>query len=303
MPGGEVGGEEQAAQRAGADQGPARKGPAAALPHRHESQERQGQGQPPEARSHRPDIGQPHHPRPGGEKQVGEQERREGEAVRTALMMGDDGIHGGPRRHRRGLDGVRQAPHGVTASARCPPIAPEEPATDSAFRIATLYLLRRSIPAGGPLPMPSLFGPIQLGAVAAPNRALMAPLTRGRATREHVPTELMRTYYAQRAGAGLILTEATGISRAGTGLALRAGHLERRAGRGLEAGHRGGARSRRSDLLPAVAYGPARPSRFSRRRRSRSRPRRPRRRTRRTPTTAASPMPRRGRFGSTKLPA
>ena len=65
--------------------------------------------------------------------------------------------------------------------------------------------------------MPSLFDPIKLGAIAAPNRILMAPLTRGRATRDHVPTELMRTYYSQRAGAGLILTEATGISRQGLG--------------------------------------------------------------------------------------
>jgi N-ethylmaleimide reductase len=65
--------------------------------------------------------------------------------------------------------------------------------------------------------MPSLFDPIKLGAVIAPNRVLMAPLTRGRATRDHVPTELMRDYYAQRAGAGLILTEATGISRQGLG--------------------------------------------------------------------------------------
>jgi N-ethylmaleimide reductase len=65
--------------------------------------------------------------------------------------------------------------------------------------------------------MPSLFDPIKLGAVACPNRILMAPLTRGRATREHVPTPLMRTYYAQRASAGLILTEATGISRQGLG--------------------------------------------------------------------------------------
>ncbi|MBV9884373.1 MAG: alkene reductase [Sphingomonadaceae bacterium] len=65
--------------------------------------------------------------------------------------------------------------------------------------------------------MPSLFDPIKLGAVAAPNRILMAPLTRGRATRDHVPTELMRTYYAQRAAAGLIITEATGISRQGLG--------------------------------------------------------------------------------------
>jgi len=65
--------------------------------------------------------------------------------------------------------------------------------------------------------MPSLFDPIKLGAVDAPNRVLMAPLTRGRATREHVPTALMKTYYSQRAGAGLILTEATGISRQGLG--------------------------------------------------------------------------------------
>jgi N-ethylmaleimide reductase len=65
--------------------------------------------------------------------------------------------------------------------------------------------------------MPSLFDPIKLGAVTAPNRVLMAPLTRGRATRAHVPTELMIEYYRQRAGAGLILTEATGISRQGLG--------------------------------------------------------------------------------------
>ena len=65
--------------------------------------------------------------------------------------------------------------------------------------------------------MPSLFDPIQLGSIAAPNRILMAPLTRGRATREHVPTALMAEYYAQRASAGLIITEATGISQEGLG--------------------------------------------------------------------------------------
>jgi len=65
--------------------------------------------------------------------------------------------------------------------------------------------------------MPSLFDPIKLGAIDAPNRVLMAPLTRGRATRDHVPTRIMRTYYAQRASAGLILSEATGISRQGLG--------------------------------------------------------------------------------------
>ena len=65
--------------------------------------------------------------------------------------------------------------------------------------------------------MPSLFDPIQLGAIHASNRILMAPLTRGRATKDAVPTELMVHYYTQRASAGLILTEATGISREGLG--------------------------------------------------------------------------------------
>jgi 2,4-dienoyl-CoA reductase-like NADH-dependent reductase (Old Yellow Enzyme family) len=65
--------------------------------------------------------------------------------------------------------------------------------------------------------MPSLFDPITIGALTCPNRIFMAPLTRGRATREHVPTELMKTYYTQRAGAGLIISEATGMSRQGLG--------------------------------------------------------------------------------------
>ncbi len=65
--------------------------------------------------------------------------------------------------------------------------------------------------------MPSLFDPIQFGAIHAPNRILMAPLTRARATRDHVPTPIMAEYYAQRASAGLIISEATGISREGLG--------------------------------------------------------------------------------------
>ena len=65
--------------------------------------------------------------------------------------------------------------------------------------------------------MPSLFDPIRLGALELPNRILMAPLTRARGTREHVPTPIMAEYYAQRADAGLIITEATGISQEGLG--------------------------------------------------------------------------------------
>ena len=65
--------------------------------------------------------------------------------------------------------------------------------------------------------MPTLFEPISLGAIAAPNRMLMAPLTRSRSTVDHVPTGLMVEYYRQRAGAGLIITEGTGTSHEGLG--------------------------------------------------------------------------------------
>ena len=65
--------------------------------------------------------------------------------------------------------------------------------------------------------MPSLSDPIRIGAIDAKNRVFMAPLTRGRATAQHVPTPIMVEYYRQRAGAGLILTEATGISQEGLG--------------------------------------------------------------------------------------
>ena len=65
--------------------------------------------------------------------------------------------------------------------------------------------------------MPGLFDPITLGAIEAPNRIFMAPLTRARSTADHVPTPVMVDYYRQRASAGLIISEATGISRQGLG--------------------------------------------------------------------------------------
>lgn len=55
----------------------------------------------------------------------------------------------------------------------------------------------------------NLFTPLTLGALTLPNRILMAPLTRCRAEGDHVPTPLMAEYYSQRAGAGLIIAEAT----------------------------------------------------------------------------------------------
>ncbi|MDP2225978.1 MAG: N-ethylmaleimide reductase [Moraxellaceae bacterium] len=63
-----------------------------------------------------------------------------------------------------------------------------------------------------------LFTPVTLGAVTLPSRVVMAPLTRMRATAPgDVPNELMQTYYTQRAGAGLIISEATQISPQGKG--------------------------------------------------------------------------------------
>lgn len=65
--------------------------------------------------------------------------------------------------------------------------------------------------------MSNLFDPLSFGAIALPNRIIMAPLTRARSNREAVPNSLMAEYYAQRATAGLLITEATGISREGLG--------------------------------------------------------------------------------------
>ena len=65
--------------------------------------------------------------------------------------------------------------------------------------------------------MTSLFNPLQFGEMGAANRVVMAPLTRDRAGPGQVPTPLMATYYAQRASAGLIVTEGTQISAEGQG--------------------------------------------------------------------------------------
>ncbi len=62
-----------------------------------------------------------------------------------------------------------------------------------------------------------LFNPLKAGAFNLPNRILMAPLTRGRADVDGVPTRLMADYYVQRAAAGLIIAEATAVSKRGYG--------------------------------------------------------------------------------------
>ena len=57
----------------------------------------------------------------------------------------------------------------------------------------------------------------QMGPLKLSNRVIMAPMTRSRAGENNVPTELNATYYKQRAGAGLIITEATQVSPQGVG--------------------------------------------------------------------------------------
>lgn len=64
---------------------------------------------------------------------------------------------------------------------------------------------------------PDLFTPIDIGPLALPNRIAMAPLTRSRAAEGNVPTALNALYYAQRASAGLIISEATQVAPEGQG--------------------------------------------------------------------------------------
>jgi N-ethylmaleimide reductase len=63
----------------------------------------------------------------------------------------------------------------------------------------------------------SLFSPAELGAYRLRNRAVMAPMTRNRAGHDGVPTPMTAEYYAQRAEAGLIVTESTQVSPQGRG--------------------------------------------------------------------------------------
>jgi 2,4-dienoyl-CoA reductase-like NADH-dependent reductase (Old Yellow Enzyme family) len=67
--------------------------------------------------------------------------------------------------------------------------------------------------------MPTLFDPIQIGGLSLKNRILMAPLTRSRSGIERTPGPLVAQYYAQRASAGLIISEATSVTPLGVGYA------------------------------------------------------------------------------------
>lgn len=63
----------------------------------------------------------------------------------------------------------------------------------------------------------NLYSPLRLGSLELPHRIVMAPLTRMRSASGGVPTALSAEYYAQRASAALIITEATGVSVQGMG--------------------------------------------------------------------------------------
>ena len=65
--------------------------------------------------------------------------------------------------------------------------------------------------------MSILFEPLTVGALHLPNRIVMAPLTRCRAGEARFPNAMMAEYYAQRAEAGLIISEATSITAMGVG--------------------------------------------------------------------------------------
>lgn len=69
----------------------------------------------------------------------------------------------------------------------------------------------------------TLFDPITIGAIPLRNRVVMAPLTRNRALENDAPMDIHVEYYRQRAGAGLIITEASQISPEGKGYAWTPG--------------------------------------------------------------------------------
>src|SRR5271155_1992948 len=76
----------------------------------------------------------------------------------------------------------------------------------------------RAHTTSGPSPgTEDLFSPYQLGDLDLNNRMVLSPMTRSRALEGNVPNPIAATYYAQRASAGLLVTEATQVSPQGIG--------------------------------------------------------------------------------------
>src|SRR6202162_5365201 len=101
-----------------------------------------------------------------------------------------------------------------------------------------------------------LLEPHRLGDLLLPNRVVMAPLTRGRANNPgHVPNELMRQYYEQRATAGLIISEGIWVSEDGQGWLGAPGIYNREQGGRLESNNRCRSCEGWPHLCPALAPG------------------------------------------------
>ena len=81
--------------------------------------------------------------------------------------------------------------------------------------------------------MPGLFDPLAMGELTLPNRILMAPLTRCRASAGRVPNAMMKEYYVQRASAGIIFSEATAVTPMGVGYPDTPGMPIARSGRAM----------------------------------------------------------------------
>ena len=71
---------------------------------------------------------------------------------------------------------------------------------------------------------------MDLKGLELPNRVVLSPMTRTRATEDDVPTDLMREYHVQRATAGLLITECTEVSDQAHGIIRAPGPIRWRAG-------------------------------------------------------------------------
>ena len=260
---------------------------------------------------------------PGGEIR-GEEQAAERDAATTSAQRGAGSarLAAAPAsRSRKGTaSAIRQKPaatgptsasrtiHGPSASTRLPRISAGKAKRPCGAAgggiIAALQALQ---PLGPRRPahvkeafMPSLFDPIQLGATLCPNRILMAPLTRGRATREHVPTELMIDYYRQRAARRPDHHRGDRDEPPGPRLALcaRASGPRSRWRPGSRWSRRCTKRAGGSSASSGIWAGWCIPASSAAKRRSP--PRRRRRPTRRTPMTGASLMTEARPLGSTR---
>ena len=102
----------------------------------------------------------------------------------------------------------------------------------------------------------ALFQPFTLGDLTLPNRLVMAPLTRNRAAEGDVARDITATYYAQRASAGLLISEGSQISHQGQGYLRTPGIYTPEQVAALAQGDRRGPQGRRPHLHPALACGP-----------------------------------------------